>query len=107
VDRDDPARKSLRQFWSKYRREAHPITSKLIRRLVHNRRLSSERQPVETALPSPKRKRLGVRVPHARAKPLFAHFLEPDVPAAVKHDVLAEGEALSEKPRRLYLQVLR
>jgi len=106
IGRDDPARKSLRQLWTGYRREAKPITSTLIHRLVRNQRLSSERQAVEAVPPSPKRKRLGIRAPHARAKPLFLHLLKADVPAAVRHEILAEGEALSEKPRRLYLQVL-
>ena len=100
--------KELSAVWSTYRRKAATITPRLIRRLVESQRLSSERIPAETATSSPnlKTKRLGIRAPASRARPLFKRILRTFAPALLKHKILADAESLTEKPRRLYLQIL-
>ena len=106
IDAEDTVNVGLRRLWSRYRREAVPITYGLVRRLVQNDRLSSERTPAETAPPSPTRMKLGIRIPGVRRKPVFLQVLQAAVPTAAKHEFLAHGETLSEKPRQLYLQIL-
>jgi hypothetical protein len=103
----DAGRPSLRQLWSGYKRQAHAITPDRIRRLVDSQRLSSEGAPAEGEMGGVQVKRLGTRIPGRRARPLFLRILKSKVPAVVKHGVLADADGLSDKPQRLYLQILR
>ena len=50
-------------------------------------------------------KRIGLALERAK-KPLFAHILEGDAPRKVKHGTLSETSTLSEKPAKLYLEIL-
>jgi hypothetical protein len=102
-----PLGRDLRHLWRVYAKEVAPITPSLIRRLTKNARLSSERIPVEQAERGVTSwKRLKVRTPPKRKKPLFAKILATS-DVLTRHEVLAEADSLSEKPRRLYLQILQ
>lgn len=101
-----PLFRDLRHLWRVYTKDVAPITPSLIRRLAKNARLSSERAPAEPAgRGATPWKKLKVRTPPKRRKPLFEKILTTS-DAATKHEVLAEADSLSEKPRRLYLQIL-
>jgi hypothetical protein len=101
VDRKSAARRALEAFWSYYERDAERITPKVIREMV-KAGLGGAEGRVRPGLP---RKQLGLALPRAR-KPLFQH-IEQKARGRTAEDTLAEGDTLTEKPRRLYLQVLK
>jgi HKD family nuclease len=106
VEPGEPLVRDLRRVWRVCAKDVTPITPSLIRRLTRNARLSSERTPIEQAeRGATPWKRLKVRTPPKRKKPLFAKILTTS-DVLTKHEVLAEADSLSEKPRRLYLQIL-
>lgn len=102
IDRDSPLRRALRGFWSHYERDAKRVTPKLIREIA-NAGLAGREGRVRVGGP---RRRLGLALPRAR-KPLFRHIEDKARDSGVDQDTLADGDTLTEKPRRLYLQVLK
>jgi hypothetical protein len=95
----------MRRAWQKYVRDSHPITLKLIRKLLKAERLAKERQraeaPRDTKLPS-----IGLSIKGKKKPAVFKHLLTIG-PHAERHNALAQADALSVKPRRLYLEILK
>lgn len=100
-----PLAAELRGIWSTYLRSAKSISPSLITKLSEKERLADE-MASETAggqgLPHLKLPKFPVIRP-----PLFRRVLKRTARPAVRHEFLAEASSLSQKPRRLYLQILR
>jgi HKD family nuclease len=95
-------RARLDTAWKVFSSLAQPVTFKKIRELKDKKTLGSELEP-ETWQPSSK-----PFVKHTKTtakKPLFLKVLDVKKPA-VRHSLLANLDALTQKPKRLYLQIL-
>ena len=95
-------RKRLDNWWRYYLKDGEAITPQAIRAIKTGGRLGSEQTRKS---PTDELKVLGLKLPRAK-KPLFQHILDDGRQPQARHDVLAEADALSEKPNRLYLQIL-
>jgi hypothetical protein len=93
----------VRRWWSRYSRGGKRITPKVIRRMAESGRFGVEGRTKDY---SGKQRRLGLVLPKAR-KPLFKHILTEARDRDVSETILADGDTLTEKPRRLYLQILK
>jgi len=88
--------------WSHYCGLAEPITPTLIRELESAAKLSSEKKSENSSEARP-----SLALPISLgAGPLYKHLQRSARPAK-RRKVLEEADTLSEKPRRLYQQVLR
>jgi HKD family nuclease len=92
----------VRQWWSRYSSGGKRITPNVIRNMTKTGRFGVEGR---TTNYTDKQKRLGLVLPKAR-KPLFKHILVETRDPHVGQATLADGDTLTEKPRRLYLQIL-
>jgi len=93
---------SLEKWWRHYLKQGERITPEMIRAIKTSGRLGSERKRGQSRAEV---KALGLKLPRAK-KPLFQHILDDEGQSQAQHDVLAEADALTEKPNRLYLQIL-
>jgi len=98
-----PLRRHLREWWSHYLSEGKTITPKMIRAMNATGRFGTERSQFKS---HEKINSLRLRLPRAK-KPLFQHILDDVGSSSTRHDVLADGDALTEKPSRLYLEILQ
>ncbi len=99
---DKELRSGLDAAWKAFSSLSQPVTFKRIRELKEKKTLGSELDP-ESGQPSDK-----PFIKHTKAtakKPLFLKVLDVKKPA-VRHSLLANLDALTEKPKRLYLQIL-
>lgn len=86
--------------WQGYLKLSQRVDPTFIQGLAKQRVLGSEGKPKERSGDS-----VDLRLPRAE-KPLFAHILEGDTTAKQKHDTFSGTSTLSEKPSRLYLEIL-
>ena len=99
---DKELRSELDAAWKAFRALARPVTFKRIRELKKNETLGSELDP------DPGQTSDKPFLKHTKAtakKPLFLKILDVKEPA-VRHSLLANLDALTQKPKRLYLQIL-
>ena len=99
---DKRSRSHLDAAWKAFASLAQPLTLKKIRELKEKHTSGSELDP-EEGPPSDK-----PFIKHTKAtakKPLFLKILNVKKPA-IRHSILADLDALTEKPKRLYLQIL-
>jgi HKD family nuclease len=88
--------------WNRLWKRSEVITSEQIRALRNANALGAERARARVG---DKPLFLGVNLPRAK-KPLFRHLIEDEPVPKVRHEVLAAADSLSEKPARLFLQIL-
>jgi HKD family nuclease len=88
--------------WKRLWKRSQDITPEQIRELRKENALGAEHAK---ARGSGKAQFLYVRLPRAN-KPLFRHFIEDEPARQVRHEVLAAADSLTEKPARLFLQIL-
>jgi HKD family nuclease len=99
---DKQGRTHLDAAWKAFASLAQPLTLKKIRELEQKDTSGSELDP-EAGPPSHK-----PFIKHTKVtakKPLFLKILGVKKPA-IRHALLADSDALTEKPKRLYLQIL-
>lgn len=89
-------------WWERCLKRGQAITPSLIRKLVKSEITGRESRGKRNGdgLAA-----LGLRLPSAR-KPLFDHILEGELSGNSRTKLLENADILSEKPRRLYLQIL-
>jgi len=100
-----PLAMELKGIWASHLRLAIPISPKLISKLAADKQLADE----ATAEVPPGRKRPRLKLPKFPAirAPLFERVLKKGrARSPVPHEFLAEAADLSQKPRRLFLQIL-
>lgn len=88
--------------WKRLWKRSKDITPEQIRTLHNTNALGAEQAK---ARGGGKEGFLDVRLPRAQ-KPLFRHIIEDEPARQVRHEVLAAADSLTEKPRRLFLQIL-
>jgi hypothetical protein len=100
----DPFEEALENIWNVMKVGSEEISLELIRGLATNRELGSEHDPTEDTNAKSGKPRLLTGVT-ANPKPLFAKVLDLHG-SKKKTAILAELDPLTEKPRRLYLEIL-
>jgi HKD family nuclease len=96
-------RSGLDEAWDAFASLAQPLTLTKIRELKQANTSGSELDPDEAGPSSDK-----PFIKHTKVtakKPLFLKILNVKQPA-IRHALLADSDALTEKPKRLYLQIL-
>jgi hypothetical protein len=93
--------RDVRSLWSGYSRRAEPITPSLMRN--SRAMLGSETRPFGS---KGVYQALRISLP-AAPKPLFSYLIDQKGSAERRHRTLADADRLSQKPGRLYLQILR
>src|ERR1035441_2679804 len=88
--------------WKRLWKRSQDVTPEQIRALRNANALGAEHAK---ARGSGKSQFLDVRLPRAK-KPLFRHLIEDEPARQVRHEVLAAADSLTEKPARLFLQIL-
>lgn len=96
-------RKSCQKWWKRLWKKSQAVTPALIRTLRDQNALGDERRGLRLAK---NRQFLNTKLTRTR-KPLFQYLLDENQPSALKHQLLAEADALTEKPRLLYLEILQ
>jgi hypothetical protein len=100
IPKSDPVSLSIKMLWESYWSSAKRIDPQLIQKLSKEHRLGREGQKEQ-----PSRQRIGLSLQRAK-KPLFAYILDGNSSQKQKHQTLAETSTLSEKPEKLFLQIL-
>ena len=88
--------------WKRLWKRSRDVTPEQIRALRNENALGAEREKLRG---SSKPQFLSVRLRRAK-KPLFRHLIEDEPARGVRHEVLAAADSLTEKPARLFLQIL-
>jgi HKD family nuclease len=101
VPKDHQLSNELDDAWSDYLALSTRVDPPFIRELAKSK-VGNEavRRPEISNYP-----RLGLQLPRAK-KPLFEHILKSDSPVPLKHKTLSKTSSLTEKPAKLYLQIL-
>jgi HKD family nuclease len=99
----DELQKKVDAIWKIMRAEAKKVTLSLVRELKRNIELGSEQDPGE-GRPKPGKPRL-VKIAKRSPKPLFARVLGISEPAR-RSKIFSKLDALTVRPKALYLQVL-
>jgi HKD family nuclease len=104
VSRESPFAKELDEAWRKLRDGALPVTLARIRSMVAKDVLGSElrTENVDPSQPPKPMLKTGVK---ASPKPLFRQVLKVSSPRK-RNKILSDLDTITEKPERLYLQVL-
>lgn len=88
--------------WKRLWKRSQDVSPEQIRALRNANALGAERAKARR---DDKLQFLDVRLPRAK-KPLFRHLIEDEPARQVRYEVLAAADSLSEKPARLFLQIL-
>jgi len=88
--------------WKSLWKRSKDVTPEQIRALRNANALGAERQKTTDGS---KPQFLAVQLPRAK-KPLFRHLIEDEPARQVRHELLAAADSLTEKPARLFLQIL-
>lgn len=95
------------QMWLKYLVGSRRITPTLIRRLDRANRLANEKLRAEAPVSGPRLPRFGLALPARRKPALFKHILRSGLSPQRRHSALAQSDTLSNRPQRLYLEILQ
>ena len=90
---------SVDTIWNRYEELATAVGSPLIQELSSKKRLGSEEKQGRQG------EKLGLKLKRAK-KPLFAHILGGGSSSKVKRETLTKASELSQKPQRLFLEIL-
>lgn len=90
---------SVNRVWDQYEKLSEKVGSPLIQKLSSQKKLGNEGRGGRQG------EKLGLKLKRAK-KPLFAHILQGGSTTKVKRDTLTQTSELTEKPRRLYLEIL-
>ena len=100
---DAPINRRSNRWWKQLVSGSHEVTPKLIRDMSQRNELGTEdgdRKRIKG------QKFIDVKLPRAK-KPLFEHLVKAEPVPKLRHEVFADADTLSEKPTRLYLEILR
>jgi HKD family nuclease len=98
----DSVGRSCERWWKWLWAKSNDVTPKLIRALREDNALGKE--PARQKKPG-RTEFISLKLPRAK-KPLFQYLLDDEATKHIKHDLLADADTLSEKPERLYLEIL-
>ena len=97
------ARKSCQRWWRGLWNKSQEVTPSLIRSLCNKNALGRELGRKGSDRPG---EAIKLKITRPR-KPLFRYLLEEDdLQPKLKHELLAAGDSLTEKPSSLYLEIL-
>lgn len=99
----DPLSRSCERWWNRLWRKSRDLTPQAIRSMRKENSFGIE--------PDPDKSSAGARFIKMRLRrakiPLFQHLLDDEPTPKIRHQLLAEADSLTEKPAKLYLEILK
>ena len=99
----ESVRRSCERWWKWLWTRSDEVTPRLIRKLREHNALGNE--PARQKKPG-HAEFISLKLQRAK-KPLFQHLLDDEPERHIKHDFLADADTLTDKPGRLYLEILK